>query len=294
MNDQLAALKLFRRVAATGSFSQAAREQSLTQPTVSRIIAALEATLGATLFVRTTRAVTLTETGADYLARITPILEDLEAADDAARGDGELRGTLHIGVSSIMASRVLVPLLGGFLGPHPLLRIELVIDDRRQDLIAENVDVAIRFGALPDSSAIARHIGRWPLVIAAAPSYIAKNGKPGSPEDLDRHRFIIAGPAAKKGLTFRQGDQEVAVPVDGTLAITGAEVAVNAGASGLGIVAASYPSVAREIENGSLVRLLPDWDLGDLEAHALFPSGQSPRPSARAFVEFLIDHIRPR
>ena len=294
MNDQLAALKLFRRVAATGSFSQAAREQSLTQPTVSRIIAALEATLGATLFVRTTRAVTLTETGADYLARITPILEDLEAADDAARGDGELRGTLHIGVSSIMASRVLVPLLGGFLGPHPLLRIELVIDDRRQDLIAENVDVAIRFGALPDSSAIARHIGRWPLVISAAPSYIARNGKPGSPEDLDRHRFIIAGPAAKKGLTFRQGDKVVAVPVDGPLAITGAEVAVNAGVGGMGIVAASYPSVAREIDNGSLVRLVPDWDLGELEAHALFPSGQSPKPSARAFVEFLIDHIRPR
>jgi DNA-binding transcriptional LysR family regulator len=123
MSDQLAALRLFERVAATGSFSQAARESSLTQPTVSRIIAALEATLGVTLFLRTTRAVTLTEAGADYLSRIGPVLEALDEADHAVRGDGALRGTLRIGISSIMASRVLIPILRDFSDPHPLLKI---------------------------------------------------------------------------------------------------------------------------------------------------------------------------
>ncbi|WP_395680394.1 LysR substrate-binding domain-containing protein [Inquilinus sp.] len=294
MSDQLAALRLFVRIAATGSFSQAAREHSLTQPTVSRIIASLEATLGATLFLRTTRAVTLTETGADYLARVRPVLEALDEADHAARGDGELRGTLRIGVSSIMASRILVPMLSDFSNPHPMLRMELVIDDRRQDLISEHVDVALRFGGLPDSSAIARYIGRWPLIIAAAPSYLERCGQPTTPELLADHAFVVAGPVAKRGLTLRQGNRDVTVPVSGPIAITGAEVAINAGVAGLGIIAASSPSIAREIERGDLVRLLPDWEVGDLEAHALFPSGQSPKPSARAFVDFLIERIGTR
>lgn len=292
MGDQLAALRLFERVAATGSFSQAARERNLTQPTVSRIIASLEGTLGATLFVRTTRAVTLTEAGADYLFRIRSALEALDEADHAVRGDGKLRGTLRIGVSSIMASRTLIPILRDFSDPHPMLRIELVIDDRRQDLISERVDVALRFGTLPDSSAIARYIGEWPLIIAAAPSYIERRGKPTAPELLADHDFIVAGPAAKAGLTLRQGDKEILVPIVGLFAITGAEVAINAGVAGLGIIAASYPSIALEIEGGSLVRLLPDWEVGTLKAHAVFPGGQPPKPSARTFVDFLIERIR--
>jgi DNA-binding transcriptional LysR family regulator len=292
MSDQLAALRLFERVAATGSFSQAARDSSLTQPTVSRIIASLEATLGTTLLVRTTRAVTLTEAGADYLLRIRAVLEALDEADHAARGDGVLRGTLRIGISSIMASRVLIPILRDFSDPHPMLQIALIVDDRRQDLIMEHVDLALRFGKLPDSSAIARYIGRWPLIIAAAPSYLERRGNPTSPESLADHDFVVAGPAAKSGLTLRRGDREVSVPLNGPFAITAGEVAINAGAAGLGIIAASYPSIAREIELGELVPLLPDWDAGMIEAHAVFPSGRAPKPAARSFVDFLVGHIR--
>jgi DNA-binding transcriptional LysR family regulator len=292
MSDQLAALRLFVRVAATGSFSRAAREHKLTQPTASRIIASLEGTLGATLFLRTTRAVILTEAGTEYLARIKLVLEALDEADQAVRGDGTLRGTLRIGVSSIMASRILVPILPGFSEPHPMLRIELLIDDRRQDLMSEHVDLALRFGELPDSSALARSIGRWPLIIAAAPSYIGQHGEPADPESLADHDFVVAGPASRRGLVFRQGQRDVPVPISGQIAISGAEVAINAGVAGLGIIAASYPSISREIQRGELIRLLPDWDLGDVEAHAIFPSGQEPKPSARAFVNFLIECIR--
>jgi DNA-binding transcriptional LysR family regulator len=292
MSDRLAALRLFVRVAATGNFSRAAREFEFTQPTASRIIASLEDDLGATLFVRTTRAVTLTEVGADYLSRIGPLLDALDEADHAARGDGVLRGKLRIGVTSITASRILVPILPDFSAPHPSLRIELVVDDGRQDLISDHVDLALRFGKLADSSAVARFIGRWPLIMAAAPSYLEKRGNPMDPDELPDHSFVVAGPAVRKGLTLRRGDREVSVPVAGNIAITGAEVAINAGVAGLGIIAASYPSVAREIERGELIRLMPDWDMGDLEAHALFPSGQSPKPSARAFVEFLITRLR--
>lgn len=291
MSDQLSALRLFVRVAATGSFSQAAREHNLTQPTASRIIALLEEQLGGTLFIRTTRAVTLTDAGADYLARIKPVLEALDEADFAVRGDGELRGKLRVGVSSIVASRILVPNLPEFSGQHPKLRIEMVIDDRRQDLISENVDVVLRFGKLTDSSALARRIGTWPLVAAAAPSYLERKGNPTLPSDLAEHEFIVAGPAAGKSITFRKDGREVSTQIDGNIAITGAEVAVNAGVAGLGIVVASLPSVDKEIKEGTLVRLLSDWELGEISAHALFPSGQAPKPAARAFVDFVVGKL---
>lgn len=291
MSDQISALRLFVRVAATGSFSQAAREHNLAQPTASRIIALLEEKLGGTLFMRTTRAVTLTESGADYLVRIKPVLDALDEADHAVRGNGQLRGSLRVGVSSIVASRVLVPRLSEFSEHHAQLRIELVVDDRRQDLISENVDVVLRFGKLADSSAIARRIGRWPLVVAASPSYIARKGLPILPADLASHNFVIAGPTAGKGLTFKKDGSEISIQTNGSLAITGAEVAINAGVCGLGIIVASLPSVEREFGQSTLVRLLPDWDIGDITAHALFPSGQTPKPAARAFVDFIVRHL---
>src|ERR1700749_3806885 len=115
MSDRLHALRLFVRVARTGSFSRAGRELGLSQPSASRIVAALEREVGAALLTRTTRALTLTEAGADYLARVEPILAALEEADHAARGTGELRGTLRIGISSSFATREVIPRLGAFL-----------------------------------------------------------------------------------------------------------------------------------------------------------------------------------
>ena len=291
MTDHLDALRLFVRVAATGSFSQAARELSLSQPTASRIISALEKRLGGTLFTRTTRAITLTETGADYLAKIKTILEDLDAADDAFRGTGELRGTLRIGMASLTASRDIIPCLTGFAELHPFLKIDLVIEDRRQDLILDNVDVALRFGKLADSSAIARRIGVYPMGIAAAPSYLERYGTPESPTDLLDHVFVVAGPAAAKGLTLRKDGTELFVPVQGRIAISSSEVALNAGIAGFGLVAGTLAILQRDFDRGELVRLLPDWDMGSLEAYALFPSGHAPKPSARAFIEYITRHM---
>ena len=176
LSDQFQALRLFVQVARTGSFSKGARAMRLSQPTASRIIALLEEQLRTSLFSRSTRALILTDAGAAYLARIQPILASLEEADNAIRGGEDLHGSLRIGVSTILASRALVPLLGGFLTRHPNLQVELVTDDRRQDLIQEGIDVAVRIGRLPDSSAIARLVGRWPLVVAAAPSYLEREG----------------------------------------------------------------------------------------------------------------------
>jgi DNA-binding transcriptional LysR family regulator len=264
----------------------------VSQPTASRIIALLEEQLRATLFTRSSRALMLTDAGQAYLSRVQPILRSLEEADNEIRGTEALRGTLRIALASIIASRAIVPRLQGFIARYPELAIELLIDDRRQDLIQEGVDVAIRFGKLSDSAAIARLVGRWPLVIAAAPSYLEAYGEPEEPAKLVEHQFVIAGPVAGKELSFRRGDDEVTVQPRGRISVNGAEVAVSAVRAGLGIAVASLPAFSEDFDIGSLVQLLPDWSLGDIEAHALFPSGQAPKPAARAFVEFLVGEIR--
>ena len=292
LSDQFQALQLFVQIARTGSFSLGAREMKLSQPTASRIIAVLEEQLDTTLFVRSSRALVLTDAGTDYLARVQPILRSLKEADNAVRRSDILRGTLRVAVSSIIASRAIVPLLQPFVARHPDLRVELSIDDRRQDLIQEGIDIAIRFGRLPDSAAIARLIGRWPLVAAAAPTYLETHGIPQDPAELADHMFVVAGPLAGKELSFRRDDLEIKVQPRGQVAINGAEVAVSAVRAGLGIAVASLPAFSEDLDAGSLVQLLPDWSLGEIEAHALFPSGQGGKPAARAFVEHIVQKLR--
>lgn len=292
MTDQLTAMRLFVRLAHTGSFSQAAREQKLSQPTTSRMISDLEAHLGVTLVTRTTRAVALTQAGAEYLARIQPILDALLEADHAVRGTGELRGSLRITVASIIASRVILPKLKTFMVDNPQLAITLSTEDRRQDLIQEGIDVALRFGKLADSSAIARRIGRWPLFMAAAPTYLQERGTPLIPTDLATHTFIVAGPLADDMLVLKKDGREVSIRVSGNLTINGTDAGISAGLSGLGLVVASLPALKTDIDRGALVKILPEWNMGELEAHALFPGGQAPKPAARAFVDFLIETMK--
>src|ERR1700761_7103735 len=169
MSDRLAALRLFVRVARLGSFSAAARELGVPQSTASRTIAALERELGAGLLMRTTRAVTLTEAGGDFLGRVEVILADLEAAEYAARGSETLRGLLRIGLGTSSSTRLVIPRLRPFLLAHPALQVELMLDDQHQDLVVEGVDVALRFGALADSTAVARRLNSWPRILVAAP-----------------------------------------------------------------------------------------------------------------------------
>lgn len=291
MSDQLVALRLFVRIARTRSFSRAAKEERISQPTASRMMTALEEQLGVTLLARSTRAVTLTDAGQVYLERVGEILEALDEANQAVRSSGELRGTLRVGASAIFASRVIVRSLPSFMRAHPSLRIDIAVDDRRQRLLEEGIDMVVRFGALTDSSAVSRRIASWPIVLAAAPSYLNEHGAPRKPEDLAAHRVIMAGPLAKDGKWgFRSGPRRVAVEIDGSLTIGASDVALSAALAGLGVIAATGLALAPAIASGDLTRLLPRWSLGDVAAHALFP-GRSPKPAARAFTDHLVREI---
>jgi DNA-binding transcriptional LysR family regulator len=291
MNDRLLALRLYARVARTGSFSAAGRELALSQPSVSRIISALEAAVGATLLTRTTRAVTLTEAGADYLARIEPILDSLDEADYAARGSGELRGVLRVALSSSFGVREVIPRLPAFLARHPALRLNLLMNDQRQELVLQGVDVAFRFGPLADSSATARRLGAPPRMVVAAPAYLARAGEPRTPDDLAGHALIL-GPGNAATWSFERDGRETSVRVEAILTVSAAEAATAAAVAGIGVNRASLWGCRAELASGALVPILRDWRIAPGELHAVFPAGRVARPAARALAEHLANALR--
>jgi DNA-binding transcriptional LysR family regulator len=292
MNDKLLALRLFVRVAHTGSFSAAARELDLSQPSVSRIIAALEQDVGAALVTRTTRAVTLTDTGHAYLASVESILATLDEADHSARGSQELRGSLRVALPASFGVREIVPLLPDFLARHPALSISLLMSDQRQDTIKEGGDVALRLGELADSSATARLIGRSRRLLVAAPAYLQTHGMPATPADLARHQAIV-GPAGTSAgsWSFHKDGQSTSTRITSRLTVSYNEAAIAAAVAGMGVATTSLWGCRAELASGALVELLPEWTMGQVEVHGVFPPGRLPKPAARALVEYLIAQL---
>jgi len=293
MNDRFFSMLLFVRVGRTGSFSVAGRELGVSQPTASRIVAALEKKVGTALLTRTTRAVTLTEAGVDYLARAEAILAALDEADHAARGTGELRGILRVATSSASAVRGILPRLSSFSDHHPNLRIEFILTDQRHDLVGDAVDVALRVGTLADSTAVARKIGVIHRVLAAAPSYLEKAGVPVAPNDLQNHTVIV-GPAGQglEGWTFRKNGKAISVRLEGRFVLNGTEGATAAAVAGLGIISSGHLGCLAELQCGALVRILPDWEMGSADVNVILPAGRAAKPSARAFADFMASEFR--
>jgi DNA-binding transcriptional LysR family regulator len=291
MNDRLTALRLFVRVARLGSFSAGGRDLSIPQPTVSRTISHLEHDLGVTLFRRTTRALSLTESGTDFLARVEPILAELDEAEYAVRGTGELRGTLKVGLSSSFAIREVAPRLPKFMQAHPRLRLELITDDQWQDLLSDGIDVGLRFGPLPDSTAIAKRISSWRRVIAGSPGYLKRAGLPSTPADLAAHSVIATSFRPEKSWLFTRNGKALSVAVHGNLMVTMNEVAIVAAVAGMGLVSMTLGACRRELEEGALVPILGDWDMGTVDVHAVFPTVKGIKASAREFAEFLVSEF---
>jgi DNA-binding transcriptional LysR family regulator len=293
MNDRLLALKLFVRLAHSGSFSQAGKDVGLSQPSASRLIASFEKEVGARLFERSTRAVSLTAAGADYLARIEPALAILEEANLSARGKGALSGSLRIAVSPTVAIREIVPRLPAFLTKHPALRVDLAADDGRLDPVRERIDVAIRLGKFNDAAAAnAVPVGSNPLLLAAAPSYLNRAGSIKNPDELARHPVMIGSPNTDGVCSFERDGQFVSLRVDAPLTGNIRDAAVAAAVAGLGIVACSLWGCRAELKSGALVRILKEWDMGASEAHAVFPSGRGVKTAAHAFVAHLAKDLK--
>lgn len=293
MSDSFSSLRLFSRVARTESFTAAGKETGLSQPSVSRIISKLENDLGAALFVRSTHAVKLTEVGVEYLERIDPILAALEEANHMARGDGTLKGRLRVGCATSFAVREIIPRIPDFLDQHPELQVDFVLTDSMQDLIDQAIDVAIRFGSLPDSTLVARKVGETQRMVVASPAYLEKAGTPEIPADLAGHKVIL-GPAGMgpAGWNFRKKGKALSVRVEGQLTVTVNEAATASALAGLGVIATSFWGCKAELESGQLVQLLTDWEIGVVEVNAVLAGGRNAKPSARAFTDYLIQSFR--
>jgi DNA-binding transcriptional LysR family regulator len=294
MADRLQELSAFVRTAETGSFSRVARELGVSQPSVSRLVANLEARLGVTLLLRTTRRVTPTEAGSMLLERARQILGDLDEAENAVRGVDSLRGTLRIAMSGSFGTREVIPHLPAFLARYPQLRIDLVISDRNKDLVAEGVDIALRLGPLADSGFGVRLLGRAPRLVVAAPAYLARRGTPTTPAELSSHDCILGpGLSGRSGWRFAQAGALTSFPVDGRVQAATGEGAIACAKAGLGIAVASRWMCRAELDAGQLVSILCDYQLESVELHALYPGGRRPSVKVRTFSDFLAAQLIP-
>ena len=288
MGDRLQELTVFVRAAESGSFSRSARELRLSQPSVSRIVNDLETRLGVRLLLRTTRRVTLTDAGAVFLDRARQVLAELEDAEDAARGVDSLRGTIRLALPILYGTREIVPRLPEFLRRHPQLQVEMIFADERQNLVAEGADVAIRLGKLDDSVFGARKLAALERYVVASPRYLAGRKLPKTPADLAAEECIFGpGPFGRDSWTFRRGGAVISVDVTGRIHTDSGPGVFASLMAGLGVATASTVMCAAEIEAGTLIRLLPDYTLDQVDVHAVFPGGPRPSNKIRAFVDYL-------
>ena len=293
MTDRWLEIEVFTRVAESGSFSRAAQELELSQPSASRIITGLEARLGVKLLLRTTRNVALTEAGAAFLDRARQAAADLEEAEDAARGLDSLRGTIRLAVPIMYGTRAIIPALTSFLERYPDLRVEITMRDERQNLVAAGVDMAIRMGTLDDSTFGGRQIASVERLLVASPSYLAKRGTPRTPEELTGHDTILQEQSfpEKSTLKMLKGGTAQVVTLRGKCKIDAAPGVLAAALAGLGIANVTTIMSEQERREGKLVRLLPEYELEPLKAFAIFPSGPRPSTKVRALVTHLISSL---
>jgi DNA-binding transcriptional LysR family regulator len=223
--DRLREMEIFIRVVETGSFSAAGRDFNLGQPSVSKTIAALEERLGARLLVRSTRQLSPTEAGTAYYERASRVVAEANEAEAAAQGAGAgIEGRLRISAPVTFGRLHLVPKLGEFFEANPRVRLELVMDDRIVDLVAESIDAALRLGALTDSALKARKLAQADRVVIASPAYLARKGTPLTPADLLGHYGIVYGQnSGGQEWLFRRGSSEIPIRIQPRLTLSAAE-----------------------------------------------------------------------
>jgi DNA-binding transcriptional LysR family regulator len=288
--DRIAAVALFIRIVETGSFSKAAAESGITQPTATKAVAAMERRLGVRLLHRTTRGVKPTEVGTVYYDKCKAIAHEIEAADNLATlTQGGVGGTLRVSCSVAFGRRVLVPLAMKHMRAHPSLTVDLSFEDRYVNLVEQGVDLAVRMGRLADSTLGARYLGRNPWVTVAANAYLKAHGTPRQPADLSRHACIIYSTVQGDDrwmLTAPDGAQHV-VPVRGPLRSNNLSAVLAAAREGLGIAVLPRYVARESLADGVVRPILERYSLPTQEIHAVYPSPKLVPGKVSSFIEHL-------
>lgn len=292
--DRLAHMQIFVAVAEAGSITAAAERMSLAKSAVSRRLAELEGALGVSLIQRTTRRLNLTESGHAYYTRCVAILADIEDAEaEVSQAHGALRGRLKVALPQAFGLLHLAPLIQAFMKQHPDVRLELDFNDRQVDLMQEGFDLAIRIATLEDSSLIARRLAPIPHLVAASPAYLARRGTPHTAADLAGHDCLAYSNVRDPGLwSYRSPDGEpgqVRVPV--RLAASSGEFLLQAAVAdeGLVLLPAFYTDAA--LQSGRLIEVLADHRWPEPAAYAVYPPTRHLSTRARAFIDFLAEHL---
>lgn len=288
--DRLSAMEAFVRVVEAGSFVAAADRLGLSTSSLSRLVADLEQHLGARLLNRTTRRLSLTESGQAYYERCVTLLADVaEAEAVAGQSAAQARGTLRLTCSYSMAEQTVAPAIAAFVKRHPAVKFELIVSDRIVDLIEEGFDLAIRVGSVGSDRLVARRLGSMQLVLCAAPAYLERQGTPASPADLPRHNALTYAYSASPRVwrfTDAAGTPHD-VRVTGNLHANSGDALRAAAIAGLGILYEPDFLVGSALRTGQLVRLLPDYTGAGGDIWAVYPSRRHLSLKVRLFV----DHI---
>lgn len=291
--DLINGLHTFIRVVETGSFSAVAREANSSQSAVTRQVAQLEEHFGVRLFHRTTRKLSLTDDGQDLVSRARHLLEEAEDLEDTfGKNGGSPTGLVRIGVP-VGAAILLVSNFTALLSRHPGLAVELVVSEQAEDLVAERLDVALRFDQPADTSLVARALTTMAWAPVAAPAYLERHGAPEHPSDLLRHTCIIqdTGPDSMHW-AFTGPDGSVEVEVASAFRSNNSLVVRQAALAGYGIALLGDPLTVTEIRAGRLYRLLPKYTARRRQTYIVYPSRRHLAQRTRVVIDFLIDEFR--
>jgi DNA-binding transcriptional LysR family regulator len=285
-------MRIFARVAAVQNLSAVGTELGLTPGTISKRIQSLEDELSARLFDRTTRSIRITEEGTAFLAHVERILSEIEAArasvDDKV---SKPKGKLKIAAPACLGRRYVAPALCEFVRAFPEIDVQVDLHDRQVNLQEDGYDLAIRTGALSDSSLIAKRLAPDRHVIVGSTAYLARTGRPLVPEDLARHQCLVLGETRQ--WSFDKGGVASTVRVNGALRSNNGELLCRAAVDGLGLIRASELEVLCELRSGKLVQVLSDYEVATNAAlWALYPSAKHLLPRMRALLDFLADWFR--
>ncbi|SFL64248.1 DNA-binding transcriptional regulator, LysR family [Bradyrhizobium sp. NFR13] len=283
-------------VIASGGFSKAADALGMSSSGVSHAIARLEARLGARLLDRTTRSVALTDEGRRFYERVRPSLEEIEeAAVDASSSAARVRGRLRVNIDPFFSRLVLAGKLGGFLAKYPELALEMITREHVGDLVADGVDVAVRFGEPISASLIARKLADIQILTVASPRYLKRHGRPQVPQDLPRHSCIdFRDPQTGRPYDweFHRNGRILPIKVASRLMLSDAGTMLTECLAGTGICQVLAIAVKDQLAKGRLVNLFPDWADETFPLYALYPSRHHPAAKVRAFIDFVSQTVR--
>jgi DNA-binding transcriptional LysR family regulator len=293
--DILASMKVFVAVVDAGSFAAAADRLDTSRAMASRHVINLEDHLGTRLLNRTTRRLSLTESGAVYYERCVQILVDVTEAEQLASHLSAVpRGVLKITLPLVFGLHRLGTLVADYVSKYPEVKLDIALNDRKVDLIEEGFDLAIRIGTLPESGLIARKLGSDHAVICASPAYLKQHGTPTTPGDLVRHA-CLGYTYTNSGGDWRiwNGKKEVVIPIDGGIKADNGDMLRLAALNGAGLIFQPLFIVEEDLRAGRLVQVLADYASAELGIYAIYPSRKHLSAKVRTFVDFLVERLVP-